>query len=136
MTGKIPSAVAGWWSRDARFMNRGRFKDLPRGYLRIMIRRASALVLLLVMAFLSLPAAWTHDCARAEAAHHEPEGLVVHADDHCPVCDQVMPSVPAEGQVRMALRIAGPVERGEVVVFRALPGAMDAGSVRGPPQRG
>lgn len=116
-------------------MNHVRFNGLSEAYLRTMLRRASAMVLLLVMAFLSLPAAWTHDCARSEAAHDEAEGLVVHADDHCPVCDQVMPSVPAEGHMRLAFSLAGPVERGEAMVFRELPGAIDAGSVRGPPQQ-
>ena len=51
-------------------------------------RRLHALLLLGLMVFFSTPRHWWHHCDGAEVHAMAGGGVVVHADDHCPICDQ------------------------------------------------
>ncbi len=59
-------------------------------------RRLYALLLLGLMVFFTLPRTWFHHCDGAEVHAVADGGVVVHADDHCPICEQLAPTMIAD----------------------------------------
>jgi hypothetical protein len=107
------------------------------GYLRFMeptgTRRWNALLLLAVMVFFSAPRAWFHQCD-APGLHTSPNGcVVIHTDDHCPVCEGVQAPLLADITVLVVLRSDVAVG----LIFASVSGAATDRAVRcfsrGPP---
>jgi len=99
-------------------------------------RRLYALLLLGLMAFFTLPRTWFHHCDGAEVHAVADGGVVVHADDHCPICQQLGPTLIADAVVPALSGTEVSVELASLVPTSPLLEHAFGRPSRGPPVKG
>ncbi len=99
------------------------------------VRRRCALLLLGLMAFFTLPRTWFHHCDGAEVHAVADGGVVVHADDHCPVCDQLSSSLVDDAAGPVSPRSGEGFEVADLISEGPLLGPAFDRPSRGPPAK-